>query len=151
MKYWLMKSEPGDLSIDGLRDLPLQQIDWFGIRNYQARNFMRDDMSVGDMVIFWHSSCKNPGIYGIAKVCRDAHPDETQFDITNKYYDAKATVAKPIWWCVDIQFVSQSKYISISQLRKYYELAEMKVLRRGNRLSITPVTSSEWDFIQNLI
>ncbi len=150
MKYWLMKSEPNECSIDSLATLPKQTIEWFGIRNYLARNYMRDQMSVGDQVLFWHSSCANPGIYGIVEVATQAHPDSFQFNINSDYYDPKATQEMPRWWCVDVRLVTKTKFISIAQLRKCPELAQMKVLQKGNRLSITPLTNSEWDFIQTL-
>ncbi len=151
MKYWLMKSEPSDVSIDYLSQLPKQTIEWYGIRNYQARNFMRDLMKDGDLAIFWHSSCKEPGIYGIVKVEGAVHHDSYQFDPGSKYYDASSTTSSPRWWCVDVKLVKKTKYISIAELRKYEELSEMQVLKKGNRLSITPVTKDEWEFISNLL
>ena len=151
MNYWLMKSEPSDVSIDDLSKLPNQTIEWYGVRNYQARNFMRDLMKDGDLVIFWHSSCKEPGIYGIAKVSGGAHPDSLQFDPGSKYYDPTSTTKTPRWWCVDVKLVKKTKYVSIAELRKYSELSQMQVLKKGNRLSITPVTKDEWEFISNLV
>jgi predicted RNA-binding protein with PUA-like domain len=151
MQYWLMKSEPSDVSIDDLSKLPNQTIEWYGIRNYQARNFMRDSMKDGDLALFWHSSCKEPGIYGIVKIHGIVHPDSYQFDPGSKYYDAKSTVDKPRWWCVDVKLVKKTKYISIKQLRNYPELSQMRVLQSGNRLSITPVSPNEWEFIYNLL
>ena len=151
MKYWLMKSEPSDVSIDKLSQLPKQTIEWYGIRNYQARNFMRDLMQDGDLAFFWHSSCKEPGIYGVIKVEGAIHPDSCQFDPGSKYYDASSTTNSPRWWCVDVKLVKKTKYISINELRKYQELSEMQVLKKGNRLSITPVTKGEWEFISNLL
>jgi predicted RNA-binding protein with PUA-like domain len=151
MRYWLMKSEPSEVSIDDVWHLPGQSVEWFGVRNYQARNFMRDQMQVGDLVIFWHSSCKEPGIYGIVEVCSQAHPDSLQFDPTSAYFDPKSTMEQPRWWCVDVKFVAKTPYLSIAELREYPELADMQVLKRGNRLSITPVTLSEWEFIQGLL
>ena len=151
MNYWLMKSEPGELSIDDVIKLPQQTVEWFGVRSYQARNFMRDDMQQGDLALFWHSSCKEPGIYGIVEVNQKAHPDSTQFNPNNEYYDAKSTDAKPLWWCVDVKFVKKTNYISIQELRKYPELSSMKVLQKGNRLSISPVSQLEWDFIMCLL
>ena len=150
MKYWLMKSEPGECSIDYLATLPNQTIEWFGIRNYLARNYMRDHMSVGDLALFWHSSCANPGIYGIVEIATTAHPDSLQFDINSEYYDSKSTNDSPRWMCVDVRLVTKTKYISITQLREYPQLSEMKVLQKGNRLSITPLTNAEWQFIQTL-
>ena len=151
MKYWLMKSEPSECSIDSLATLPRQTIEWFGIRNYLARNYMRDQMSMGDKALFWHSSCTNPGIYGIVEVATLAHPDSLQFDINSDYYDPKSTNETPRWWCVDVRLVKKTKYISITQLREYPELSQMKVLQKGNRLSITPLTDGEWNFIQSLL
>lgn len=151
MAYWLIKSEPSEISIDDMAGFPAQTVEWFGIRNYQARNFMRDEMKLQDVALFWHSSCANPGIYGIVKVVTKAHPDSHQFDINSKYFDAKATPSKPIWMCVDFQFVAKTKYLSITELRKHDELAEMQVLQKGNRLSITRVMVEEWDFIMNLL
>ncbi len=150
MKYWLMKSEPGECSIDYLATLPNQTIEWFGIRNYLARNYMRDHMSVGDLALFWHSSCANPGIYGIVEIATPAHPDSLQFDINSEYYDPKSTNDSPRWMCVDVRLVKKTRYISITQLREYPQLSEMKVLQKGNRLSITPLTNAEWQFIQTL-
>lgn len=151
MQYWLMKSEPGEVSIDDLQNMPDQKVEWFGIRNYQARNFMRDQMKIGDLAIFWHSSCKEPGIYGIVEICSDAHPDSLQFDPNSDYYEPKSTTEKAVWWCVDVKFIQKTKYISIQELRKYPELSEMRVLQKGNRLSITPISKEEWQFIGKLL
>lgn len=151
MNYWLMKSEPGEVSIDDVEKMPNQTVEWFGIRNYQARNFMRDQMQIGDKAIFWHSSCKEPGIYGIVTIATEVHPDSLQFDPTSDYFEPKSTHEKPVWWCVDVKFEAKTKYISIQELRTYPELASMKVLQKGNRLSITPVTNEEWQFIMQLI
>lgn len=151
MQYWLMKSEPSEVSIDDLATMPNKMVDWFGVRNYQARNFMRDEMNVGDLALFWHSSCAEPGIYGIVKIATKAHPDIFQFDSTNKYYDPTASHDNPRWWCVDVQLVKKVSYISIAELRTYTELAGMQVLKKGNRLSITKVTPAEWQFIDKLI
>ena len=142
-----MKSEPSECSIDDLAKLPNKSIEWFGVRNYQARNFMRDEMNEGDLVLFWHSSCKEPGIYGIAKVITKAHPDSTQFDINSEYYDPKSNVNSPRWWCVDVQLVKKTPFVSIEELRKHPELDSMQVLKRGNRLSITKVTEQEMKYI----
>ena len=151
MQYWLMKSEPGEVSIDDAANFPNQSVEWFGIRNYQARNFMRDQMKIGDKALFWHSSCKEPGIYGIVEISTAAHPDSFQFDPANEYYEPKSTTEKAVWWCVDVKFVRKTKYISIQELRQHPELATMKVLQKGNRLSITPVTDEEWQFIMHLL
>jgi predicted RNA-binding protein with PUA-like domain len=147
MRYWLMKSEPDELSIDDLARAPRQSTAWFGVRNYQARNFMRDEMQIGDSVLFYHSSCAQPGIAGLAEVCAKASPDETQFDRNSKYYDAKATRDKPRWVNVEVKFVKKTRLLGLAELREYKELAGMRLLARGNRLSITPVDPDEWKFI----
>ncbi len=146
MRYWLMKSEPDEYSIDDLkRD---KKSAWFGVRNYQARNFMRDDMSVGDPVFFYHSSCPEPGIAGICKIASKPLPDKTQFEAGTKYFDPKSTIEKPIWMCVEVAFVKKIELISLAALRDVKALAEMRILQRGNRLSITPVTETEWQYIE---
>ena len=150
MRYWLMKSEPDEVSIDDLAAAPKATVAWYGVRNYQARNFMRDDMRVGDRVLFYHSSCPEPGIAGIAMVSRLAYPDATQFDRKGKYHDPKATPAAPRWFNVDVTFVKKTRLISLAELRAHDELATMRVLERGNRLSITPVTPTEFAFIEKL-
>ena len=147
MRYWLMKSEPSDCSIDDLSSLPNQTVDWYGVRNYQARNFMRDQMKVGDGVLFYHSNCKEPGIAGIAKVSSTAYPDATQFNKKSKYFDPKATQEQPRWFHVDVQLIKKIALISIKELRKHTELERMRTLQRGNRLSITPLDPDEWEFI----
>jgi predicted RNA-binding protein with PUA-like domain len=145
MRYWLMKSEPSEYGIDDLaRD---GRVPWFGVRNYQARNFMRDQMQVGDGVLFYHSSCPEPGIAGLAEVATPAYPDATQFDPANKYYDPKATPDKPRWYHVDVRFTQKTRLMPLAEMRAYPELAGMRILARGNRLSITPVTPDEWRFI----
>jgi predicted RNA-binding protein with PUA-like domain len=145
MRYWLMKSEPSEYSIDDLaRD---GSVAWFGVRNYQARNFMRDQMKVGDGVLFYHSSCAEPGIAGLAEVSRLAYPDETQFETGGKYFDPKATRENPRWFNVEVRFVEKTRLLSIAELRGYPELANMRILAKGNRLSITPVDPDEWRFI----
>ena len=149
MKYWLMKSEPTDFSIDDLEKS--KTIDWYGIRNYQARNFMRDDMSLGDQAFFYHSNCKTPGIVGIMEVCKLAYPDKLQFIKGHKYFDPKSDPANPRWLNVDVKFVKKTKLLGLQDIRTYNELKNMKILQRGNRLSITPVTSEEWDFINQLL
>jgi len=150
MRYWLMKSEPDEFSIDDLVAAPGQTTNWFGVRNYQARNFMRDDMKVGDPVLFYHSSCPEPGIYGIAEVSRLAYPDPTQFDPKSDYYDPKSTRANPRWLHVDVKLVRKTRPILLEELRAHKALADMVILRRGNRLSITPVTPAEWKYITGL-
>ena len=152
MRYWLMKSEPSDCSIDDLAKLPEQTVDWYGVRNYQARNFMRDQMKIGDGVLFYHSNCKIPGIVGIAKVSSTAYPDATQFKHSSQYFDPKATQEQPRWFNVDVQLVKKIALISIKELRQHAKLARMRTLQTGNRLSITPVDPAEWDFIlKNLV
>jgi predicted RNA-binding protein with PUA-like domain len=146
MAYWLMKSEPDEYSIDDLkRD---KKSAWFGVRNYQARNFMRDDMKVGDLVLFYHSSCPEPGIAGICKIASKPLPDKTQFEAGTKYFDPKATVEKPIWMCVEVAFVKKCELIPLAALRDAKPLESMRILQRGNRLSITPVSETEWKHIE---
>lgn len=147
MRYWLMKSEPSDVSIDDLAKRVNKSIAWYGVRNYQARNFMRDQMRIGDQVFFYHSSCKQPGIVGIAEVCKLAYPDATQFDSGSKYFDPKATSENPRWFNVDVRFVSKTRLIDINELRSYPNLMSMRILQKGNRLSITPVDPAEWKCI----
>lgn len=144
MRYWLMKSEPSDASIDDVLALPDHAIPWYGVRNYQARNFMRDLMQVGDGVLFYHSSCAEPGIAGIAEVASIAYPDDTQFDSKSKYYDPKATRETPRWMLVDVRAIKKTPLVSLAKLRAEPTLSEMQILRRGNRLSITPVSTTEW-------
>lgn len=147
MRYWLMKSEPDEASIDDLAHAPQQTLPWTGVRNYQARNFMRDSMQVGDGVLFYHSSCAEPGIAGIAKVSSSAYPDPTQFDSKSPYFDPKSTREQPRWLLVDVVFVKKTPLITLAALREHEALAGMRVLAKGNRLSITPVTEDEWNFI----
>ena len=147
MRYWLMKSEPTDVSIDDLAGFSNQTVDWYGIRNYQARNFMRDQMKVGDGVFFYHSNCAVPGIAGVAEVCKLAYPDRLQFIKGHKYYDEKATPENPRWLNVDVKLVRKTPLLSLKELREYDALTNMRILQRGNRLSITPVDPKEWEFI----
>lgn len=149
MAYWLMKSEPSEVSIDDLQARKV--VPWFGVRNYQARNFMRDAMQLGDLAFFYHSSCAEPGIAGICEVCAPAHPDATQFDPASPYFDAKATRDKPRWLCVDVKFVEKTRLLPIAALRQQPALAGMQILQRGNRLSITPVSADEWQAIMELL
>jgi predicted RNA-binding protein with PUA-like domain len=150
MRYWLMKSEPDEVSIDDLAAAPKKTVAWFGVRNYQARNYMRDDMKVGDRALFYHSSCPEPGIAGLCEVCAPAHPDATQFDPGSPYYDPKSTREAPRWVNVDVKFVEKTRLVSLAELREHAELAQMRVLQRGNRLSITPVEPKEYAFIVKL-
>jgi len=147
MRYWLMKSEPEDCSIDDLAKAPKQRVPWTGVRNFQARNFMRYEMQIGDQVLFYHSSCEVPGIYGLAEVCSEPYPDETQFDKKSKYYDEKSKREKPRWYLVDVKLVEKTRAVPLSEMRATPEIADMIVLRRGNRLSITPVDLKDWNFI----
>jgi predicted RNA-binding protein with PUA-like domain len=142
--YWLMKSEPDEVSIDDLARAPRQTVPWTGVRNYQARNFMRDQMAVGDGVLFYHSSCPEPGIAGLATVASTAYPDETQFDPDSKYHDPKSNRESPRWQHVDVKLDRKTRLLSLKEMRSLPQLATMKVLQAGNRLSITPVTPQEW-------
>ncbi len=149
MKYWLMKSEPDEVSIDdAIRN---GAAPWFGVRNYQARNFMRDQMQLGDGVLFYHSSCAEPGIAGLAEVASTAYPDETQFDEKSKYFDPKATIENPRWILVDVKGVRKTKLLSLTEMRALPQLASMVVLQKGSRLSITPVTAEEWKAVLKLL
>jgi predicted RNA-binding protein with PUA-like domain len=142
-----MKSEPDEFSIDDLVKAPKQSTSWFGVRNYVARNFMRDSMRVGDGVLFYHSSCPVPGIAGLAKVSSKPHPDPSQFDRKSPYYDPKAKREEPRWMLVDVKLAKKTRLMPLEEMRSYPELAAMITLKRGNRLSITPVTEAEWNFI----
>ena len=144
MQYWLMKSEPDEVSIDDALAACNQIVPWVGVRNYQARNFMRDLMHVGDGVLFYHSSCAEPGIAGIAEVASTPYPDHTQFDPKSKYFDPKATRENPRWMMVDVKAIRKTRLITLAELRAQPELADMQILKRGNRLSITPITPHEW-------
>lgn len=146
-----MKSEPDEVSVDDVAGMPKQTVAWFGVRNYQARNYMRDQMQVGDPVLFYHSSCPEPGIVGIAKVASKPYPDDTQFDKKSPYYDPKAKREEPRWMLVDVKLVKKTRLIGLPELRSHPELANMTILQRGNRLSITPVTPEEWSFIESLL
>jgi predicted RNA-binding protein with PUA-like domain len=151
MKYWLMKTEPDECSIDDALAAPARITPWTGVRNYQARNFMRDQMRVGDGVFFYHSSCEHPGIAGIAEVSELAYPDATQYDPGSKYFDPKATPQNPRWFNVDVRFVKKTRLLGIKELRDYTDLATMRILQKGNRLSITPVDPAEWNFIMGIL
>jgi predicted RNA-binding protein with PUA-like domain len=144
MRYWLMKSEPSECSIDDVARAPNQTVPWVGVRNFQARNFMRNEMQVKDGVLFYHSSCPEPGIAGLAEVVSAPYPDETQFDPDSHYFDAKSRREAPRWYLVDVRLVEKTRLLSLEEMRSAPELATMRTLRRGNRLSITPVTDDEW-------
>ena len=146
-----MKSEPDECSIDDVLAAPGRITPWSGVRNYQARNFMRDQMSVGDGVLFYHSSCPAPGIAGIAAVASPAYPDQTQFDRKSDYYDPKSRKDNPRWVNVDVRALHKTRLVPLAELRRHKALAGMRLLRPGNRLSITPVTESEWKYIAKLI
>ena len=150
-QYWLMKSEPNECSIDDALAAPAQTVPWTGVRNYQARNFMRDGMRVGDGVLFYHSSCAEPGIVGIARVASGTRADPTQFDPKSEYFDAKSTAENPRWLLLDVQALRKTRVLGLPELRAVPKLAEMRVLQRGNRLSITPVTAAEWRVIEALL
>jgi predicted RNA-binding protein with PUA-like domain len=146
-QFWLMKSEPGECSIDDALAAPARTVPWVGVRNYQARNFMRDAMRPGDGVLFWHSGCEPPGIAGLAEVAGTPYPDPTQFDPASPYHDPAATPQAPRWVLVDVRAIRRTPLLTPATLRDHPELADMGVLRRGNRLSITPVTPAQWRFV----
>jgi predicted RNA-binding protein with PUA-like domain len=151
MKYWLMKSEPSECSIDDLANAPKHTVPWVGVRNYQARNFMRDEMHVGDGVLFYHSSCPEPGVAGLAEVASTAYADATQFDAQSHYFDAKSSPDAPRWVHVDVKLVRKTKLLSLAEMRDTPVLASLQILKRGNRLSITPVTADEWRAVRALL
>ncbi len=151
MAYWLMKSEPSVFGIDDLKAKPQRTSFWDGVRNSQARNFMRDGMKKGDKVFFYHSSCPEPGIVGIATIAREAYPDATAFDKKSPYYDPKSVPDKPIWMGVDVKFVKQFKrVISLEELKQEPRLDGFTLLRRGNRLSVMPVSEEHWNVVLGL-
>jgi predicted RNA-binding protein with PUA-like domain len=153
MKYWLIKSEPGEFSIDDLAASPKRTTGWDGVRNYQARNFMRDEMKKGDQAFFYHSSCAEPGIVGIVKITREAYPDETALDPENKHYDARSDSANPRWFAVDVTLERKlATELPLAKLKQYAggRLSKLQLLKRGNRLSVIPVTRNEWKFILSL-
>ena len=147
MRHWLMKSEPDEFSIDDLAAAKGRTTPWFGVRNYQARNFMRDQMRVRDRAFFYHSSCPEPGVAGVAEVTAQAYPDATQFDKKSPYFDPKAMRDAPRWFNVDVTFVEKLRLVSLAELRSHPELERMRILQRGNRLSITPIDPAEWAFV----
>ena len=150
-RYWLMKSEPDEVSIDDLAAAPGQVLPWTGVRNYQARNFMRDEMRIGDGVLFYHSSCPEPGVAGLARIAGQPCPDTTQFDPASNYHDPKSTPDKPRWIQIDVALARKTRLLSLREMRAAPELATMRVLAPGNRLSITPVTPEEWRAVVRLL
>jgi predicted RNA-binding protein with PUA-like domain len=152
MNYWLMKSEPETFGIEHLQKRPEQTEPWDGVRNYQARNMMRDEMRVGDKAFFYHSNCAEPGIVGIVEIVKAGYPDITELDPESKYYDPKSTAEKPRWYRVDVRFEKQfDKVVSLQAMKQYPALEGMAVLSRGSRLSITPVTKEQWKFVLGLV
>jgi len=147
-QYWLMKSEPTEVSIDDLMAAPGHTMPWFGVRNYQARNFMRDGMREGDGVLFYHSSCAQPGVAGVAEVASTAYPDHSQFDKNSHYFDPKATQEQPRWVSVDVRGLKKTALLPLLELRQMPALEDMLLLKKGSRLSITPVTPAQWQAIQ---
>lgn len=150
-QYWLMKSEPDEVSVDDALAAKDSTVPWTGVRNYQARNYMRDQMRVGDGVLFYHSSCPEPGIAGIARVASASYPDPTQFDRKSPYYDATAKQEEPRWQLVDVQVVRKTRLLPLQELRDTPALADMIVLKKGNRLSITPVSAEHWKVIEKML
>lgn len=147
-QYWLMKSEPSCFSIDDLQHAPNQTSPWDGVRNYQARNFMRNNMRVGDLIFFYHSNCNPPGIVGIAEVASEAYPDYTAFDPNSDHPDPSSTPENPRWFMVDVRFVEKlPRIISLDSLKQHPALSDMQLLRKGNRLSVLPVSKADWDYI----
>lgn len=148
MRYWLMKSEPDVFGIEHLAKAPKQTVSWGGVRNYQVRNMLRDEIKKDDLAFFYHSSCPEPGVVGVMRVTRDAYPDATQFDPKDEYFDPKSTRAKPLWYAVDVTLEERFKNpVFLQELRGSAPLKDLQTLRRGNRLSITPVTPAEWKAI----
>ncbi len=154
MKHWLFKSEPEEFSIDDLAARPKQTEHWDGVRNYQARNFMRDEMRVGDLAFFYHSNCKEPGIVGIVRISREAYPDHTAFDPDDKHFDPKSDPDNPRWFMVDVTFERKfDRVLSLRELKTHSELRlkGFPLVRRGNRLSVMPVSEAHWKFILSLL
>ena len=150
-QYWLMKSEPSEVSVDDALKAPKSTVPWTGVRNYQARNFMRQAMRVDDGVLFYHSSCAEPGIVGIARVASAPYPDPTQFDRKSPYYDPASKADEPRWTLVDVQVVKKTRNLTLTELRAIPELQDMLVLKKGNRLSITPVEPKHWRIVTRLL
>jgi predicted RNA-binding protein with PUA-like domain len=151
MNYWLMKSEPDEVSVDDALGAPNAIVPWTGVRNYQARNFMRDQMRVDDGVLFYHSSCAEPGIVGIARVASTPYPDPTQFEKKSPYYDPASKREEPRWSLVDVQVLRKTRTLGLPEMRATPGLEDMVVLRKGNRLSITPVEPKHWRLIEKLL
>jgi predicted RNA-binding protein with PUA-like domain len=151
MNYWLMKSEPDEVSVDDALAAPDATVAWTGVRNYQARNFMRDGMRVGDGVLFYHSSCAEPGIVGVARVASTAYPDPTQFDRKSPYSDPASKKEEPRWLLVDVQVLRKTRNLTLPEMRADPELQDMLVLKKGNRLSITPVEPRHWKRVLKLL
>lgn len=148
MNYWLMKSEPSEFSYDDLMARPGQTEPWDGVRNYQARNMLRDQMRRGDQVLFYHSNCAEPGIVGLAAIVCEGYPDPTAFDPGHKHYDPGSDPAAPRWFMVDVRHGRKlQRTITLAELKQHGELAELALVRRGNRLSVMPVSAAEWAFI----
>ncbi|WP_416306884.1 EVE domain-containing protein [Neptunicella sp. SCSIO 80796] len=148
MQYWLFKSEPDAFSIDDLAAMPNQTEHWDGIRNYQARNYLRDEVKLGDQVFFYHSSCKDVGIVGVAEVVKESYPDDSQFNPESNYYDPKANPDNPRWMMVDIKFKQKfDQILSLKQIKAMPEITEIGLVKKGHRLSIMPVTKQEWQFL----
>ncbi|MBC7940513.1 MAG: EVE domain-containing protein [Chitinophagaceae bacterium] len=150
-QYWLMKSEPDEVSIDDLARAPQQTLPWTGVRNHQARNFMRDAMQPGDGVLFYHSSCPQPGVAGLARIVGGVQPDRTQFEPASPYFDPKSAPEKPRWLQIDVALVKKTRLLALQEMRQAPELSTMRVLQRGNRLSITPVSPAEWQAVSRLL
>lgn len=151
MRYWLLKSEPDDLGIDDLAAQPARDFPWTGVRNYQARNFMRDQMAPGDQAFFYHSSCADVGIAGVVEVVSTSYPDPTQFDPASVYFDPKATLDAPRWVSVDVRFVQKGRFVPLAALRAHAGLEGMALLAKGSRLSITPVEPAHWRAVRAMM
>lgn len=151
MRYWLFKSEPDCFSIDTLSKCPKQTSPWDGVRNYQVRNLLRDEIKRGDLAFFYHSSCTPPGVAGVMQVVKEAYPDFTAWDLQSEHFDPKSTPDNPRWYMVDVKLVSKfPHFISLDEIKRHPTLKSMQILRKGNRLSITAVTQAEWETILNL-
>ena len=150
-QFWLMKIEPSECSVDALAQRPGRSVPWSGVRNYRARNFMRDAMAIGDGVLYYHSSCPEPGVAGLAEVASAAYADPSQFDPQSPYHDPKSDPAAPRWVQVDIRLVQKTRLLGLAEMRAAPQLAGMIVLQPGNRLSITPVTAAEWQAVRDLL